>query len=42
MKKNVVEGYTDERMVAPNNFARKNAAAISGYRSCRFTEASGF
>jgi len=41
-EKNVVEGYTDERMVAPNNFARKNAAAISGYRSCRFTEASGF
>lgn len=40
---NVVEGFTDERMVvANNNFYRKNAAAVSGYRSCRFTEASGF
>jgi len=39
----VVEGFTDDRMVnASNDFSRKNAAALSGYRSCKFTEASGF
>jgi hypothetical protein len=39
----VVEGFTDDRMVvASNDIYRKNAAALSGYRSCKFTEASGF
>ena len=39
----IVEGFTDERIVvASNDFYRKNAAMTSGYRSCRFTEASGF
>jgi hypothetical protein len=43
----VVEGFTDERnpntmVMAKNDFYRKNAAALSGYRSCKFTTASGF
>ena len=39
----IVEGYTDKRMVvASNNIHLKTAAAISGFRSCKFTAASGF
>ena len=43
----VVEGFTDERkpnnmVMVKNDFYRKNAAALSGYRSCKFTTASGF
>ena len=33
-----VEGYTQ----APPSFTRTNAAATNGYRSCQFSQASGF
>ena len=42
----VVEGFTervpDHMVLANKNHYRKTAAVISGYRSCKFTEASGF
>ena len=40
--RNTVEGFTDDRMSAPKNIQRKMAAVNSGYRSCKFTTASGF